>query len=83
MRPYVYAKILFLFTNHIKNYNFHKNIIFLVRLCIYQDPSNKQNSIHVVQETAKKRLLIMKRNEMMPFAATWMGLEIIILSEIS
>ena len=83
MRPYVYAKILFLFNNHIKNYNFHKNIIFLVRLCIYQDPSNKQNSIHVVQETAKKRLLIMKRNEMMPFAATWMGLETIILSEIS
>ena len=82
MRPYVCAKILFLFNNHIKNYNFHKNIIFLVRLCFYQDPSNKQNSIHVVQETAK-RLLIMKRNEMMPFAATWMGLEIIILSEIS
>ena len=32
----------------------HKNIIILVRLCVSQDPSNKQNSIHVVSTDCKE-----------------------------
>ena len=38
--------------------------------------------LHVYMEYTVEYYLAIKRNEILPFAATWMDLEIIILSEV-
>ena len=39
---------------------------------------DKEDVVHI-----HNRILVIKRNEIMPFVAIWMDLEIIILSEVS
>ena len=41
------------------------------------------DTVHVVYTYAKELYSDIKKNRTVPFAATWMGLEIIILSEVN